>query len=284
MFRGLLAALSFLAGFAPAGWATDNSGLTGAVSGAFDTVRGGIELLLPEGLRESDTRIRLGAGFGAIPDYTGSNDYRFKVLPVIDVRWRERWRISFNRLSYGVLQKAGWEIGPFIKYKAGRSEDRNEILEGLGDVEPTGQIGAFARYKTKYMLFNTEVRHGLSGKRGTTFLTTFGHGIYKYQNFGLAATIRVKWMCPEAMQTEFGVTGVQAANSAAGMGEFDPEGGLSNIDFNLFSRIKVTEKYRLLALVGYSRLFGDAASSPLVAGGAGSRNQFRAGLGFTIDF
>lgn len=284
MYRGILAALSLLVGMAPAGWATDNSGLAGAVSGAFDTVRGGIELLLPEGLRESDTRIRLGAGFGTIPDYVGSNDYRLKGLPIIDIRWRERWRVSFNRLSYSVVQRAGWEIGPFVKFKAGRGEDRNEILEGLGDVDATGQVGAFARYKTKYMLFNTEVRHGLSGKRGTTFLSTFGHGIYKYENFGLAAAIRVKWMCAEAMQTEFGITEAQAANSAAGLEEFDPEGGLSNIDFNLFGRVKVTEKYRLLALVGYSRLFGGAAKSPLVAGGAGSRNQFRAGLGFTIDF
>jgi outer membrane scaffolding protein for murein synthesis (MipA/OmpV family) len=280
----MLAALGLLAGFTPAGLATDNAGMAGAVSGAFDAVHSGIDLLLPEGLKDGDTQIRLGAGFGTIPDYTGSDDYRLKVLPIIDIRWRERWRLSFNKLSYSVIKKAGWEIGPFVKYKAGRSEDRNPILMGMGDISATAQVGGFARYKTERMLANLEVRHGLSGRRGTTIIATFGHGIYKLGRFGLAAAVRAKWMNDQAMQTEFGVTEAQAAASQAGLRVHRPLAGIADLGFNLLGRVKITEKYRLMALVGYGRLFGGAADSPLVAEGAGSRNQFRAGVGFTIDF
>lgn len=279
-----LAGLVVLGALAAPELSADDTAISSGLAGAFEAVQDSLDLLIPGALKEDDFRLRLGAGFGTLPDYRGSDDYRLKVLPIIDIRYKDRLRLTHNRLSYALVKSGDWSFGPLVKYKRGRREKRNPILAGLGDIKATAELGLFTKYRTDRMLFNVEVRHALGAGQGSSVRATLGHAIFKSGKFAAAALVRAKWLSTEAMQTNFGITAEQAERSEAGLPAFAASSGVSELSFNLMGRYQVSEKYRLLGLLGYGRLMGDAADSPLVTGPNGSRNQFVAGVGFTIDF
>lgn len=280
-----LCLFSFLAsGINTSGASGEDIGNTTLLSSTFDVVRDGVDLLIPEYVKGDDLRIRLGAGFGFVPDYYGSDNYRFRATPLIDLRYKNRLRLSFNQLSFSVIHRDGFELGPLLRYKSGRSESRNPILAGLGDISATTQVGAFARYRTDRMLLSLELREALGSNQGTQIHAMAGHALFRKGNFVLAAAITGRWLSDSAAQTNFGITQEQANTSLAGLEAFTVGRGLSRVGSHVLLRYDVTENYRLLGLVTYERLLDGFADSPLVAGGAGSANQLRAGIGFTIDF
>ncbi len=255
----------------------------GALKSVFETIHSGFDLLLPEDMNKHGWKVRIGAGFGALPDYKGSNDYRLKLLPIIDIRYGNRLRLNYNKLLFAALKTGSWEVGPLVKYKTGRRERRNEVLFGLGNISPTVQLGLYANYKTKHMLFNVEYRHALSEKVSGSVSATLGHAIYKTGKLGFAIGLQGKWLSKKAMQTFYGVTEEQAEKSKFGLAVFKPNAGVSDVSLNLLAKYDVSKGYRLLGLAKYGRLMGNAAQSPFVAGGNGSRNQLTLGVGFTLD-
>ena len=263
--------------------AAEDPGLTAALTSAFEAVQDGLDLLVPDDLKRGDTRIRLGAGFGALPDYKGSDDYRLKALPLIDIRYRRRWRLGYNRLSYGAFMPGNWEVGPFLKYTGGRKESRNPALLGFGNIGATAELGLFARYRTDRMLFNVEARHALGADQGESVRISFGHALYKNGDFALGAVARAKWRSAAAMRTTFGITPAQASRSQTGLAVYTPGAGISGVSVDVIARYRLSERHRLMALASYGRIVGDAARSPLVAA-EGSRGQLKIGFGFTIDF
>lgn len=254
----------------------------GMLSTVVETLADGLDLLIPDDVR--DTRVRLGAGFGLTPDYVGSDDHRFRAIPLVDIRYKNRWRFVHKRLNYDAIITGNWRLGPFAKLKGGRRERRNPALEGLGDIGRTVELGAFARYRTDRALFNVEYRHALGASQGDSVRVTAGHAIFKAGDFAAALVGSAKWMSDQGMQTYYGVTEAQAERSVAALPAFTADSGVSQVTASLYVRYKVSDRVRLLGLVNYGRLLGDAANSPLVADGVGSRHQVTAGAGFTIDF
>ncbi len=51
---------------------------TGTIKSLFDTVHSGLDLIVPGKIEKHGLCIRLRAGFGSVPDYLGSDDYRLK--------------------------------------------------------------------------------------------------------------------------------------------------------------------------------------------------------------
>ena len=254
------------------------------LGGTFDVVRDGVDLLIPEYVKSDDLRIRLGAGFGFTPDYYGSNDYRFRTAPLIDLRFKNRLRLSFNQLSFSAINHDGFEFGPLLRYKGGRSETRNPQLAGLGNIQSTTQVGAFLRYRTDRMLLSIELREALGANQGTQIQAMAGHALFKKGDFIFAAALSGRWLSAGAAQTNFGITTDQASDSSKGLMPFSIGSGLARLGTHALLRYDVSEDYRILGLVTYERLLGRFADSPLVTGSAGSPNQLRVGIGFTIDF
>lgn len=257
---------------------------TGILNAAIENIQDGFDIIIPDDLKLDDLRVRIGAGFGTLPDYVGAKNYRTKAVPLIDIHYGRHWRLSNRRLSFNAIINGGWRIGPFIKQKSGRRETRGPVLEGLGDIGSTFQVGAFAKYKTKRLLFNAEYRHALGAKQGDSLRVTFGHGILKSGKFSAAAVASAKWLSDTAMQTNFGVTPIQSLNSTAGLQTYTPRSGVSEVSVSLYGRYQIDERTRLVGLASYGRLLGASADSPLVANGAGSVDQMKVGIGFTVDF
>ena len=254
------------------------------INTALEAVQEGLDLIWPDELSLEDVNARIGFGLGATPDYVGSDDYRFRVIPLLDIRYKDAWRLNGSLLTFSALHEKKFEMGPLLNYRLGRPEGRNPALDGIGSIKTTFEIGAFARYKSKNALFSVDYRHGLGANIRSSVRVSAGHGIYKNGDFLAMLGARAKWLSKGSMQTEFGITPQQAESSVQGLDAFETRAGLSEVSANLVGAYKLNEKTRLLSLISYGHLLGDAKNSPLVSNGVGSPSQFVVGAGLAFNF
>lgn len=251
---------------------------------ALSTIQSGFEYIWPDDIDVADFDFRLGAGIGVVPDYEGSDNYRLRIVPLIDVRYKDRLSLQGTKFRINVLQSGAFKAGPLIAYRFGRDEGRNRVLEGLGDVNGAMQVGAFAEIQTKSdLLISADIRQALGNSQGLQANLVLGHGIYRSERFALGVGIQLKWMSGRANRTNFGITDAQSAASLAGLDGFTPGGGVNHASLNLLGLYRISKTVRLEGLLSYGRVLGDAADSPLVAD-VGNANQSIAGLGIRFSF
>ncbi len=262
----------------------DGFNLADRFNNALGAVQEGIDLLWPGDLDSEEVNARIGVGMGWMPDYDGSNNYRFRILPLVDIRYKEVWRLNGSQFTYSAYKKGSFEAGPLLNLHFGRQENSNKALEGLGDISTTLDVGVFARYSNKSMLISSDVRQALGAGQGMQIRLTAGHGIYQNGNFAMGAGIRGKWLSKKAMQTNFGITEEQAANSASGLQAFEASGGVSELSVNVIGALRLNERARILGLISLGRMLGSASDSPLSGGQYGSSTQFVSGTALQFKF
>jgi len=262
----------------------DSFNFIDSVGEALDVVQSGIEDILPYDPGDSDFRSRLGFATGALPDYPGSDNYRWRVLPIIDLRYKERWRLNGTKLTYNFRPNKRLQAGPLADLRFGRKENRNKALAGLGNISSTVEVGAFVRYREKSLLLSSDIRQALGARQGTTIRATIGHGLYKGERLTLAAAIKGKWLSNRGMQTNFGISPEQAIASDGRYSVFAADSGMSEVHFSVFGLYELRERIRLVGIVQAGHMLGDARDSPLVTEGIGDAFQVVSGIGLIFDF
>ena len=289
MIRAALAALSV-------------AGLLGATSAfAADAVDFGDPIAEPAPVRS----VLLGIGAGVAPNYEGSDEYTVFPFPIFSfgtgVEGPRRFEFrGLDDIRLHVLRAGGFSAGPIAGYAFGRDEDDADILDGIGDIGGGFVGGVFAAYDFRVspnatVGLDVGISHQFTGDPldedvpgNAAFDAEYGYEV----DFGVSANIR---MSPRAslalrvgavyadedyMDTHFGINAAQAANSTAGLAAFDADAGIKNVYGNANLAFDVTERVQVRAGVGYSRLLGDAADSPVSV----SDNQFSGSLGVGYRF
>lgn len=251
---------------------------------AIESMHSGIDSIWPEDLKLDGVTARFGFGIGTTPDYIGSDNYRLRVLPIIDIRYKERWRLNGGLLTYAAFHKGPWQAGPLINLAFGRPERRNRLLRGIREVDTTFEAGVFARYQTKSGMVSLDYRHSLSDQLGDSVRLTVGQGVYKNGNFVTIVGARARWLSNRAMQRNFGLTQQDSENSEFGLPAFAANSGVSEVSANVVGAYRLNERIRLLSLLAVGHLLSDAADSPLVRADSGSPVQVILGVGFTTQF
>jgi len=250
---------------------------------AIEAVQEGLDLIWPDNFNIDGIDARLGLGLGSTPDYVGSDNYRVRVVPLVDIRYKDILRLNGSTLTYKALRVGDWAFGPLLNLRLGRPQERNRALQGLGDINTTFEVGAYARFKNKTTSLVVDYRHGTGAGIGSSLRATVAQGIYKKGKFAALIGGRIKWLSEKTTQTDFGLTAEQAGNSALGLSEFDADAGLAAASVNFVGAYSLSEETRLLGITSYGRLFADAKSSPLVAV-RGSSSQFIVGVGIIHNF
>lgn len=223
----------------------------------------------------------LGGGGMYAPDYEGSDDYSVMPLPFVEVSWRDRIRLSGLGIYATPFMTDGLRFDLGVRYDFGRYEDDNDALKGLGDLE----VGAVAVVRFGYeagpVSLGLEVARDLTGDRnGLTATAEAEYGIELLDDVRLNVKPHITWADDEYMSNTFGITAAQAARSARGLASYDAGSGLKDVGIDLGIGYMMTDSIYVMGQVGYSRLLGDAADSPLVTD-EGSADQFSAMLGLT---
>lgn len=236
--------------------------------------------------------VSLGVGAQAVvgPKYEGSDEYQVRGFPLAFPVFNngvstERSRIAFRGLDdvrITVLRFENFDLGPVVGYSFGRDQDVSDKLGGLGDVDGGLVLGGFGSYHFGMAFVEAAISSQVTGGDDNGVIVSFGGGIEAPINsqLTLRSSVSAEYASNDYMDRYFSVTPAQSAASVSNYGVFDAGGGIKSIDFNNSLNFKATDRLTLRASVGYSRLVGDAADSPI----SESDNQFSGGLGFTYRF
>ena len=219
-----------------------------------------------------DLEVRLGAGTIVAPAYEGADNYEARFFPQLSVQWRDRVFLSNTRLEVVAWKNEDFAVGPVVQYRFGRREKNSADLIGLGNVPDAVELGAFVQWRSDWFLAGADLTGDVgSGHEGLLGSLWIGSELPLIDRLKMSGGFRLSWASGAYMRANFGITPAQSA--ASGLPVFRASGGVKDVGARIKLRYRVLENWRVNTWIGYIRLLGDAAGSPLVKE-RGSPNQF----------
>ena len=253
--------------------------LTGAALLTFSAV--------PASAQDDDDRghtITLGGGAQTYPKYPGADSYGLNFLPIFGWR-REGAPMPFEApddgAGFGILpNESAFNFGPSLEFQNKRQEE--DVGAAVGDVGFTVEAGGFVEiFPSDNIRLRAELRQGIGGHKG--MVGDLGIDIVARDDDRYIFSIgpRARWADNDYHDAYFGVT--PAVTTATGLATYDPDGGFYALGAMAGLTYRLGRNWGLQGYVGYDRLIGDAADSPIVRA-FGSRSQFSGGLGLFFEF
>lgn len=212
---------------------------------------------------ESGWRISLGAGTLFGPDYPGSNDRKARFVVAPDIRYGDNtFFLSFrDGLGLTLLRSNGLTAGPVARLRFGRDQDDNAALRGLGDIDPSGEVGAFVGFSEGPWRAQAELRQGFGGHSGVVAEARIDRLFRVRPNVILSAGPRLSWGSRDFAETYYGISDDQAARSS--YQRFSP-------DNYWFAGVAagatwlITDRWAASVFGEAGQILGQSADSPLV--------------------
>lgn len=240
-------------------------------------------LLTPKPI--SDWTITVGAEGRYSPRYEGANSSMFRPVPIFRVRragTHDRFRSPRDGASIALFESGGFAAGPTGKIRYKRKASDDSTLTGLGDIDWTLEVGAFAEYwPTEWLRTRAELRQGFGGHKGLIGDLSADVVVPVTKQLTLSGGPRMTLASAKAINPYFGITATQSA--ASGLAVYDAGGGLRSYGAGAQATYAWTPQWASHIFIEYQRLAGDAANSPLVTQ-RGSRDQVEVGIGTTYAF
>ncbi len=256
------------------------------------------EAPLPDPNDRSDT-FTIGAGVGMVPDYEGSDDYRF--IPAVAARGRIRC-ISFSTrgtyLYVDVIPRGSGKIefdaGPIAGVRLNRTgKIKDDFVNRLPDRKAAIELGGFAGITAHGLTnpydslsFRLDVVKDVANGHGSTVITpTLDFGTPISRTTYVGASLSADFVGEGYADSYFSVTPAEAV--ASGLRAYDADGGYKGWKVALLANQSLSgDLTRGLSLFGtgsYGRLAGDFRRSPIVADRGSASQWFGAiGLGYTF--
>jgi len=248
-----------------------------------------------QGQQKMGWEISVMAGGLYVPTYLGDDDYQLLAVPSISAKYKDLFFASiFEGIGYNLVNNDSWRIGPVANYDFGRDEsgddplavngDDTDDLDGLGDIDDTFEVGAFAEYRSSQYSAKLEIRQGLDGHEGL-----IAEAELKYAGRFMAFERPVFYSFgPEIVYGDDDYNSVfydvNASQSAAsGLTQFDADAGVISYGLHVSAVIPLTHNTSIIGLAGYDQLVEDAADSSLVKE-RGSKNQGIIGILVSYKF
>lgn len=227
--------------------------------------------------------VTVGAGGLWSPDYEGSDDFEFRALPYLSVKYEDWLSLAVPEgLKVSLFNEKGFRTGVLAGYRFEREAKDNIALSGWGDVDGSAELGGFVEYRAHWLKLSAELRQGLSDDTGL-----LGSASARYETRVGPARISVgpqlAWGDDDYMQTWFGITPTQAAASTLGYAPYAAASGVKSYGLGLSIVSPISGPWGLAAIANVNRLTGDAEDSPIVAD-HGSATQFTAGVFLSYRF
>jgi len=217
--------------------------------------------------------VKLGAGAIYKAEYKGSDEYETIALPYIDVEYNKRFFLNPQQgLGVYALRNRSYTLGASVGYEFGRDEDDDARLRGLGDVDATAELGLFGSIAFAPFELKGEIRQdildghdGMTAEAGIDYKTDWSKTTF------LSLGPSITWASDNYMESYFGVSNAQAANSA--FNTYKAEAGIAEYGFG-GTLIHMLDQNWFVTVIGeYSKLAGDAKDSPITE----EDNQFFSG-------
>jgi len=226
--------------------------------------------------------VLIGMGVQTIPRYPGANTNRTTVLPEVDT-WRSGEPMGVESpdeaISFALAGRrgSGLSAGPAFTFAPTRDADD---IPGLPKVGFGVEAGAFIEaWPVTPIRLRGEMRQAIGAHKGLTGDIS-ADLVIRQGNEGPIMTVgpRLRWGSAKHQRAYFGVP-VTGAGSLPG---YEPGSGIYAVGVTAGARIPLNRSFGLYGYIGYDRLTGGAADSPIVTNG--STDQYSAGLALTYRF
>lgn len=234
--------------------------------------------------------VTLGTSVELAPDYPGARRPGITALPSIDIRrFDEVEELSApdDSIDYGLLDTAGFELGPVIGFRDRRNSTAAGF-PGLHNLSFDVDAGIFLQtwIVPEQLRFRTEARQALSSGSGLEV----DAGIDWFKRLGddwmLSLGPRLSFADASYMQSYFGVSPREAASS--GLSAFNAGGGIKSVGLAASASYQISPTWSLDIYDRLDDLVENAAQSPITKSGVGSRWQNTLGVSlshsFSVDF
>lgn len=212
----------------------------------------------------SEASFDVGAGISYGPGYFGDDEAELGP-----------WGTMRN-LTLGTddgEEKQGFSLIPSFGYIGARKAEDHEELQGLEDIDWTGEAGLAVRYVAGPTTSYGAVRLGMGGSDGLVGEIGTKYRFIINERLTLWTTAELQLGDDSFTDTYFGVT--EAESLASNYSAYDPSGGIYGANFNLEARYSLTPQTAILGKITYGRLLNDAGDSPIIR----DRNQAEINLG-----
>jgi MipA family protein len=233
--------------------------------------------------RSGGYTITLGAGAQTYPKYPGADSYGINPLPIFGFR-REGSPMPFqapdDSIGFGVLGRDSvFNFGPAVRFQNKREED--DVGAPVGDVDFTVEAGGFVQvFPGRNLRLRAELRQGIGGHKGLVGDLGADLVVRDEDTYVFSIGPRARWGDDDFHEAYFGVP---VAIPASGLAAYDPHSGFYAVGAMAGLTYKLGRNWGVRSYVGYDRLIGDAARSPIVRA-FGSRDQFSGGAGLFLEF
>lgn len=234
----------------------------------------------PETPDANEWRFNLGVGVGVAPEYRGADTYEAIPIPVVEARLGRLFINPITGIGWQVVKTEQLSISPVISYERGR-DDVGDISD-LDEVDDSAMAGVLLSWTPGPWQFNTElatpVGGDLDGVRLRSYLRFRGRLSPQWSyGVGPGAT----WASEDWNDALFSVSDAGAARS--GLAAYDPDGAFLRASLNGRLTYHAARNWDVTSIARYSRLFGDAADSPIVED-VGDANQWFGSVIVTYRF
>lgn len=236
-------------------------------------------LASPVAAQERYFNFAVTGGVAAAPAFPGSGDY--EAQPSFGLTFGA---LKWGRLDMGdgigaVPENGLSLVGSFDVIGARTAADYAE-LTGLRDVDTALELGFGLVYQqTNWRVFG-DLRKGVMGHSGVTGGLGADLIFRPAARLTITAGPRVSLGDTQFAETYFGVNAAEAA--ASGFAGFDAGGGALGAGFEVGATYELNEKWSVNGALGYEKLLGDAADSPITA--IGSEDQWSVRIGLSREF
>lgn len=207
-------------------------------------------------------RFAVGGGLAAAPNFQGSDKYRLRVAPFAAASYG-RFFIGFGGAGVNLYRGSGWRLGAVASYGAGRKENVDARLAGLGDVDRTVNAGLYAVNFSRGFLTRAVVYTDVGGEgHGTLARLDVLARIPGPGRVRFFAGPGLTWGSRQYAQTFFGVSEEQSARSA--FPAYRAGSGINSLRLTAGTSYRFSANWRAIGSLSASRLSGDAGDSPIV--------------------
>lgn len=254
----------------------------------------------PEEINQRDT-ITVGLGAGIVPDYEGSDDYRF--IPAGAIRGRYHGIAFQTRGTYlyvDVLPRAGkdvdFEFGPIVGARLNkRRHIDDDIVKLLPNTKTAWEVGAFAGVgysglTNPYdrLAFRLDVLHDVGSAHQSTVISPnleFSTPVSRSTFIG--ANVGLEFVSNKYADYYYSITPVESVGTGGALAPFNADGGLKNWKAGLLVNQSLSgdllHGLSVFGLGQYTRLVGDFKRAPIVSE-RGSASQWLGALGLAYTW
>lgn len=208
-----------------------------------------------------DWKVTVGAGAIYMSEYEGSDKFNINPFPIISAEFGDRVSVDITGVTVDLYESNGFRAGVKGGYDLGRKEDDSDYLRGLGDIDAGGILGGIVSYEAGPFEAYAELDKTIGGSDGLT-ATIGAKASYKYERFIFSADVSGTWADDKHMESYFGVSSAQSANS--GLAQYDAKAGVKRVDVKGSITYMMTENWLVTGAAGAGFLMSDAKDSPIV--------------------